>query len=93
MPLLCDNLSREEGRKVSEEEVAEWLRCAGFTPSAGGWTVREADLGQLDPTEVISAEVVVSGSIEINRQAWLGGRVAAAGGRAGAARRLRQRRR
>ena len=81
---------------MGKEEVLEWLRSAGFTPAADGWTVREADLGQLDPSEVISAEVVVPGGSEIRRQAWLGGGLATGTGGtgvSGAARRMRQRRR
>jgi hypothetical protein len=55
---LRENLSREDRRAVSLREVTDWLERAGFAPSSLGWTVSEADLGQLDPAEVTSAEVV-----------------------------------
>jgi hypothetical protein len=58
MELLRSHLSREEGRNVPKEEVEDWLTNAGFTRIDDRWTVREADLGQLDPSEVTSAEIV-----------------------------------
>ena len=63
LPRLCENLSREEGRSVTQQEVVTWLRRAGFAASTLGWLVREADLGQLDPAEVVSAEVVAADTI------------------------------
>lgn len=57
LPAVAANLSRDEGRAVSEAEVRQWLLDAGFTPTPDGrWTVTEADLGQLDPSEVRSLE-------------------------------------
>ena len=56
--LLRENLSREDGHPVSEQEVTRWLNDAGFKAVDSGWTVAEADLGQLDPSEVVSAEVI-----------------------------------
>ena len=56
--LLRSNLSREEQRDVPRGEVENWLANARFARVENRWTVREADLGQLDPSEVTSAEVV-----------------------------------
>jgi CheY-like chemotaxis protein len=54
---VAANLSEEEGRPFSEEEVHRWLFDAGFTlVHDGRWVVNEADLGQLDPSEVRSLE-------------------------------------
>ena len=50
------NLSKEEQRHVSEQEVRQWLRDAGFLPRGDRWIVNELDLGQLDPSEVRSLE-------------------------------------
>jgi hypothetical protein len=58
LPKLRANLSREDGRDLAESEVLSWLSDAGFTRVESGWTVREPDLGQLDPSEVIAAEVI-----------------------------------
>jgi hypothetical protein len=58
---LRENLSREDERPVTQAEVEQWLKDAGFTRVEDGWTVREADLGQLDPSEVITAEVIEEG--------------------------------
>jgi len=58
LKLLGTNLSKEDGRSVSEREVADWLRDADFEASGDSWIVRESNLGQLDPSEVLSAEVV-----------------------------------
>ena len=56
---LLDNLSKEEGRPMTGDEVLTWLREAGFAPAPGGrWHVRERDLGQLTPDEVLAADVV-----------------------------------
>jgi hypothetical protein len=41
---------------VSEEEVRQWLRDAGFRPYGDRWIVDERDLGHLDPAEVRSLE-------------------------------------
>ena len=57
MPLLRENLSKEDRREVAEAEVRQWLKDAGFEPSNGGWLVWEQDLGQLLPDEVTHAEV------------------------------------
>jgi len=53
---VAANLSREEGREVSEQEVLRWLHDAGFRPHGSYWAVDEPDLGQLDPSEVRSLE-------------------------------------
>ncbi len=53
---VAANLSREEQRQVDEQEVRQWLRDAGFRPHGHRWIVTEADLGQLDPSEVISLD-------------------------------------
>ncbi|HYO07784.1 MAG TPA: hypothetical protein VER17_02325 [Tepidisphaeraceae bacterium] len=54
--VLGEHLSKEEGRPVGEDEVRQWLRDARFVPHKGMWIVSEADLGQLDPSEVRSIE-------------------------------------
>ena len=57
MPALIANRSREEGHAVTEEQVFEWLKDAGFTrEDETHWTVFEADMGQLDPSEVMEVE-------------------------------------
>jgi hypothetical protein len=57
MPALMANRSREEGHAVPEEQVVEWLKDAGFTrEDETHWTVLEADLGQLEPSEVLEVE-------------------------------------
>ena len=55
---LRANLSRQEQRVLNEQEVRCWLRDAGFMPAGDRWLVREPDLGQLEPEEVSSAEIV-----------------------------------
>jgi hypothetical protein len=57
IPAVVRHLSREEGRSISEDEVFTWLQEAGFTRDAANpelWIVSEADLGQVDPSEVLS---------------------------------------
>lgn len=57
MPVLVAHLSREEGRDMSEEEVLQWLRDAGFSQQDENyWIVSEADLGQVDPAEVLEVQ-------------------------------------
>ena len=53
---VAANLSREEQRQVDEQEVRQWLQDAGFRPHGHRWIVTEADLGQLDPSEVIALD-------------------------------------
>jgi hypothetical protein len=53
VPLLAENLSKEDSQVTSESEVREWLQDAGFTPHGDWWLVTEADLGQVDPSEVL----------------------------------------
>ena len=51
--VLRDKMGREEGRKLTDEEVRRWLQEAGFFPEHDGtWLVNEPDLGQLEPEEV-----------------------------------------
>jgi hypothetical protein len=50
------NLAKEDRRPFTEAEVQRWLIDAGFEPAAGRWLVKEKDLGQLDPSEVLSIE-------------------------------------
>jgi hypothetical protein len=55
--VLLENMSKQEGRPMTDDEVRQWLTDAGFTQADDNyWLVSEADLGHLDPTEVISAE-------------------------------------
>jgi hypothetical protein len=56
LTILAANLSKEEGRPVSEDETRKWLIDAGFESYRGLWIVDEPDLGQLDPSEVRSLE-------------------------------------
>jgi hypothetical protein len=53
---LCEHLSRVDLRPWTVEQVLHWLRDAGFTPFGDRWLVDEADLGQVEPSEVISVE-------------------------------------
>jgi DNA-binding response OmpR family regulator len=54
---VAAHLSEEEGRPIGEAEVRQWLLDAGFqVVQDGRWVVNEADLGQLDPSEVRSLE-------------------------------------
>jgi hypothetical protein len=54
---IVDHLSREEGRALSQADVLAWLSDAGFTRGDDDWwIVREADLGQVEPTEVTQIE-------------------------------------
>jgi hypothetical protein len=53
LPLLIADLSREEGRAVSVGETIKWLSRAGFAQYGNLWLVREADLGHLNPAEVL----------------------------------------
>lgn len=50
------NLSNEDGCEFTPAEVKRWLGDAGFRLAGAVWIVREKDLGQLDPSEVISVE-------------------------------------
>jgi hypothetical protein len=58
MPVVIQHLSREEQRAVSTDEVRQWLEDAGFARLNDDWEVDEADLGHLDPSEVISVEPI-----------------------------------
>ena len=56
---LRTNLSRQESRELLPDEVLTWLREAGFEPlEQGFWQVREPDLGQVEPDEVLEARVL-----------------------------------
>ena len=54
---LRQQLSREEGRPISMDELHHWLRDAGFRQTANGWEIEERHLGQLLPSEVLDATV------------------------------------
>ena len=57
MSRLVGSLSREERRAMTEQEVLAWLRDAGFQQQDEKyWIVAEADLGQLDPSEVLECD-------------------------------------
>lgn len=58
MPAVIQHLSREERRAVSADEVRQWLEDAGFTRHNDDWEVEEANLGHLDPSEVVSVEPI-----------------------------------
>jgi hypothetical protein len=53
IPRLVANLSKEDARDTSEAEVTQWLDDAGFSRDGEWWLVSEADLGQVDPSEVL----------------------------------------
>ena len=55
LALLAAHLAEETGEPVSDDHVRQWLHDAGFRPLGERWLVAEADLGQLDPSEVRSA--------------------------------------
>ncbi len=54
---LLTNMSRQDGRAMSRDEVRQRLVDAGFTHDQDDyWFVNEPDLGQLNPSEVISVD-------------------------------------
>lgn len=54
---LQQNMSKQEGRALGDDELRQWLTDAGFTHERdGSWLVNEPDLGHLDPSEVTSVE-------------------------------------
>jgi len=57
MRLLTEHLSREDGAPKTEAEVLQWLAEARFVrEDETHWIVAEADLGQVEPAEVLEAE-------------------------------------
>jgi hypothetical protein len=46
------SLSTADGTSYTEAQVRQWLLDAGFEPHGNQWIVSEADLGQVDPSEV-----------------------------------------
>jgi len=54
---IRENLSRADERELSEAEVASWLTASGFIRDGEWWWVMEAELGAVDPEEVV--ELVV----------------------------------
>ena len=61
LPAIIAHLSKEEGRRVGQDEAIRWLKEAGFKPSGSYWVVSEADLGHLQPSEVLEIESVDAG--------------------------------
>jgi hypothetical protein len=57
MPLLIEHLAREEARTVSQDEAIRWLQEAGFTRRGESWLVVDANLGHLEPSEVLEVGV------------------------------------
>ncbi|HEX4123585.1 MAG TPA: hypothetical protein VHY37_02600 [Tepidisphaeraceae bacterium] len=55
---LRGNLARADQRDVSVEEAQRFLADAGFKRTDAGWLVSEENLGHLDPSEVLSAEII-----------------------------------
>jgi hypothetical protein len=60
--LVTEHLSRADGIPYSAEEVRQWLIDAGLHPAHDDarpdeWVADEADLGHLDPSEVLHAEI------------------------------------
>jgi hypothetical protein len=69
---LRENLSREEGRMITEQEISHWLFDAGFRAVGSAWIVHESDLGQLDPSEVLDADVVPESEYpSLNSANWI----------------------
>ncbi|HEY7091389.1 MAG TPA: hypothetical protein VH518_25050 [Tepidisphaeraceae bacterium] len=58
VPVLISHLAREEGKAVTQDQALKWLVDAGFARDGEYWEVREADLGQLDPSEVLDVKPV-----------------------------------
>jgi hypothetical protein len=57
LPLIISHLSREEKKQMSLEDVVCWLTDARFSRQSGDyWVVAEADLGQVDPSEVLEVK-------------------------------------
>ena len=54
---LRSNLSKADGQDHTLAEVRKWLREAGFEPAGDAWLVDQANLGQLEPSEVEDAEL------------------------------------
>ena len=52
LDLVRRNLSREDRRVWTDDDVRKWLAEAGFVCNDQTWIVAEADLGQLRPEEV-----------------------------------------
>jgi hypothetical protein len=53
---LRDALSREDGCEYTIGDVRRWLQHARFRPLEDVWLVREADLGQVQPSEVVTLD-------------------------------------
>ena len=62
MPLLREQLSRSDGTAYTAEQVHRWLLDAGLRPVEGGpgdtWVADEANLGHLNPSEVLEADLL-----------------------------------
>jgi DNA-binding response OmpR family regulator len=54
LAVLAAHLAEETGEPVGDNDVRQWLQDAGFGPLGERWLVAEAELGQLDPSEVRS---------------------------------------
>ena len=62
LPLVIEHLSRADGIAYTGGHVREWLLEAGLQPAGDGadpdaWIASEADLGHLDPSEVLHVEI------------------------------------
>jgi hypothetical protein len=79
LPLLIEHLAREEARTVSQDEAIRWLQEAGFTCCGDSWLVVEANLGHLDPSEVLDVDVADVSTMASDRRAGLLDRIAASG--------------
>ncbi|HEX4124304.1 MAG TPA: hypothetical protein VHY37_06210 [Tepidisphaeraceae bacterium] len=55
---LRGNLARADQRDFSLDQVQSFLADAGFKRTDAGWLVSEENLGHLDPSEVLSAEII-----------------------------------
>jgi len=53
LPKIRMQLSTADGVAYSDHDVRKWLQDAGFKPQGEKWIVSDADLGHVDPSEVV----------------------------------------
>jgi len=58
LELLRRHLAKEDQRDVSIDEVRKFLRDSAFKEQGDWWIVREEDLGAIESTEVLEADVL-----------------------------------
>ena len=50
---IRSQLAAADAVAYTDEDVRKWLRDAGFEAQGNKWIVSEADLGHVDPSEVL----------------------------------------